>query len=33
MFSRRECIARLLTLSGLLGLAARGAAETGDKVT
>jgi hypothetical protein len=28
MFSRRECIVRLLTLPGLAGLAAHGAAET-----
>jgi hypothetical protein len=33
MFSRRECIVRLLTLPGLAGLAARGAAETAAKVT
>jgi hypothetical protein len=33
MFSRREYIARLLTLPGLVGFAARGAAETGAKVT
>ena len=33
MFSRRQCIARLLTLPGLVALAGRGAAETADKVS
>jgi hypothetical protein len=33
MFSRRECIAQLLTLPGLAAFAARGAAETAAKVS
>jgi hypothetical protein len=33
MFSRRQCIERLLTLPGLVGFAAPGAAETAAKVT
>jgi hypothetical protein len=33
MFSRRECIVWLLTLPGLVGLAARGTAETAAQVS